>query len=252
MLAKRRPLVIAILMVLAAAQPPVIRIATDATFPPFHFLDAAKKPDGFEIALARLVLEREGFDSEVLVLPYDNLFPGLDDARHHVVAATTGITPEREKRYLFSKPYFETCQAALVRSGENEPSTLADLIGRRVGAAGAGTSARALAGLDGVEKVPLGKGEAGVPALEKGAIDALVLDEFGAVRAARASNGRLRVLAEPVALERYAFVLSRKNEELRSAIDGALEDLERDGRLVELRKKFGVERDPDWPVKIGR
>ena len=243
---------IAILMVLAAAQAPVIRVATDATFPPFHFLDDAKKPDGFEIALARLVIEREGFEPVVLVMLYDDLFPGLDNGRHDVIAATTGITPEREKRYLFSKPYFETCQAALVRSGENEPSTLADLAGRRVGAAGAGTSARALAGLAGVKKVPLGKGEAGVPALETGAIDALVLDEFGAVRAARASQGRLRVFAEPVAFERYAFVLSRKNEELRSAIDGALEDLEHDGRLEELRKKFGVERGADWPVKIGR
>jgi ABC-type amino acid transport substrate-binding protein len=243
---------IAILMMLAAAQAPVTRIATDATFPPFHFLDEAKNPDGFEIALARLVVEREGFEAKVLVLPYDDLFPGLDDGRHDVVAATTGITPEREKRYLFSKPYFETCQAALVRAGADEPETLEDLAGRRVGAAGEGTSARALAGLTGVEKVPLGKGEAGVPALEKGAIDALVLDEFGAVRAARASNGRLRVLAEPVALERYAFVLSKTNSELRDAIDGALEDLEREGRLEELRRQFGVERDAAWPVKIGR
>jgi cystine transport system substrate-binding protein len=237
---------------LGAAQTPSLRIASDATFPPFHFIDEAGQPTGFEIELARLIAEREGLVPHVLVLPYDELLPGLASGAHHLVAATTGITPEREKLYLFTRPYFETCQAALVRAGENEPKSLAELSGRRVGAAGAGTSARALAGLQGVEAVALGKGEAGVAFLEKGRIDALIVDEFGAVRTARASNGRLRVLAEPVALERYAFVLALAGGELKSALDSALEAIERKGLLEDLRKKFGVERDEDWPVKIGR
>jgi len=235
---------------LGTTQAPVLRIASDATFPPFHFIDESGEPTGFEIALAKLVAEREGFRPHVVVLPYDELLPGLAAGAHHLVAATTGITPERDTLYLFSKPYFETCQAALVRVGENEPETLAELSGRRVGAGGAGTSARALAGLQGVEAVTLGKGEAGVPFLEEGKIDALIVDEFGAVRTARASNGRLRVLAEPVALERYAFVLSLDSSDLKDAFDTAIEALEREGRLEELRKEFGVERDEDWPVKI--
>jgi ABC-type amino acid transport substrate-binding protein len=237
---------------LAAAQTPALRIASDAAFPPFHFLADAGEPTGFEIELARLVAERAGFQPEVLVLPYDDLLPGLATGAHHLVAATTGITPEREKLYLFTRPFFETCQAALVRVGESEPKTLAELSGRRVGAAGEGTSARALAGLRDVEAVPLGKGEAGVPFLEEGRIDALIVDEYGAVRTARASNGRLRVLPEPVALERYAFVLALAARDLKVSLDSALEAIEREGLLEELRRKFGVERDSDWPVRIGR
>ena len=235
---------------LGTTQAPVLRIASDATFPPFHFIADSGEPTGFEIELARLVAEREGFRPQVVVVPYDDLLPGLTTRAHHLVAATTGITPEREKLYLFTKPYFETCQAALVRVGKKEPTTLAELSGRRVGAAGAGTSARALTGLHGVEAIALGKGEAGVPFLEEGKIDALIVDEFGAVRTARASKRRLRVLAEPVALERYAFVLSLASDDLKAAFDSALEALEREGRLEELRKEFGVERDEDWPVKI--
>ena len=240
------------MILLGVLQTPSLRIATDATFPPFHFIGESKEATGFEIELVRLVVEREGFEPRVVVLPYDDLLPGLTASRHHIVAATTGITAEREKLYLFSKPYFETCQAALVRAGEDEPETLADLSGRRVGASGEGTSARALAGLEGVEAVALGKGEAGIPALEAGKVDALILDEFGAVREARASKGRLRVLEEPVALEQYAFVLSRDQADLKGAFDEALEALEREGRIAALRKEFGVERDSDWPVKIGR
>lgn len=235
---------------LAAGQGPVLRIASDATFPPFHFIDGASVATGFDIELARLLAERAGFQPLVVVLPYDDLLSGLNAGAHDLVAATTGVTPEREKVYLFTKPYFETCQAALVRVGPSEPATIAELEGRRVGAAGSGTSARALRGIAGARPVALGKGQAGVPSLEGGEIDALIVDEFGAVATARASKGRLRVLAQPVAPELYAFVLPRGRDDLKLRLDRALEELEREGGLRALRIRFGVERDETWPVQL--
>jgi ABC-type amino acid transport substrate-binding protein len=235
---------------LAAGQGPVLRIASDATFPPFHFIDAASTPTGFDIELARLLAERAGFQPLVVVRPYDDLLSGLRTGAHDLVAATTGVTPEREKLYLFTRPYYETCQAALVRVGPGEPGTTGDLKGRRVGAAGAGTSARALRGIAGAKQVPLGKGQAGVPSLEEGVIDALILDEFGAVAAARASKGRLRVLPQPVAPELYAFVLAQGRDDLKLTLDRALEKLERDGGLKALAVRFGLERDETWPVQV--
>jgi ABC-type amino acid transport substrate-binding protein len=97
--------------------------------------------------------------------------------------------------------------------------------------------------------VLLGKGQAGVPSLERKAIDALIVDEFGAVATARASKGRLRVLPQPVAPELYAFVLPRGRDDLKLKLDRALEELEREGRLRALRVRFGVERDATWPVQ---
>jgi ABC-type amino acid transport substrate-binding protein len=237
---------------LAAAPKPVLRIASDATFPPFHYLDAASAPTGFDIELARLVAERAGFEPQVLVRPYDDLLPGLTSDAHDLVAATTGVTPEREKLYLFTRPYFETCQAVLVRVGPKEPATLAELAGRRVGAAGSGTSARALRSIPGADQVSLGKGQAGVPSLEAGAIDALIVDEYGAVATARASKGRLRVLAEAAATEHYAFVLPLGREGLKRDLDRALGELEREGRVRALRVQYGVERDEGWPVEAFR
>ncbi|MGH9318847.1 MAG: ABC transporter substrate-binding protein [Vicinamibacteria bacterium] len=242
-------------LIFAAALGPqpgqVIRIASDATFPPFHYLDPASSATGFDIELARLIAERAGLDPVVMVRPYDDLLPGLASGAHDLVAATQGVTPEREKLYLFTKPYFETCQAALVRVGPNEPSTLADLAGRRVGASGSGTAARAMNGIDGATHVSLADGR-GISSLEKGAIDALIFDEYHAVQAARASHGRLRVLAKPVALESYAFVLPAGRDDLKLALDRALEELEREGGVRELRTRFGVERDEEWPVEMGR
>jgi ABC-type amino acid transport substrate-binding protein len=168
-----------------------------------------------------------------------------------MVAATTGVTPEREAVHLFTQPYFETCQAALVRVGEGEPTTVAQLAGRRVGASGTGTAFKAMRSVEHATHVTLGKGQAGIPALGERSIDALIFDEFDAVDAARKSGGVLQVLREPIALERYAFVLPKDRIDWKRALDRALDELEQVGTVEELRARFGIARGEAWPIDLG-
>ncbi len=227
---------------------PILEIVSDATFPPFHFIDDAGAATGFDIELARRVAERAGLQPKVEVRPYDALLTGLPEGAHDLVAATTGVTPERAKDYLFTDTYFETCQAALVRVGDGEPTSLAQLEGRRVGASGDGTAARAMRTIVGAEHVALD--EEGVAPLLDGVVDAIIVDEFDAVAMARASEGRLRVLSEPVALERYGFVLAQGRDVLKSDLDRALAALTDEGEVAALQERFGVARDPEWPVRL--
>jgi ABC-type amino acid transport substrate-binding protein len=245
------PSLLAVLLLTACtaeAERPPLRIASDATFAPFHLLDADGMPTGFDIELARAVAIEAGFEPEVVVLAYHELFSGLKARTHDVVAATTGITAERQQQYLFSDPYFETCQVAVVRTGADEPQNLADLRGTRIGAGGAGTSFKAMLGIDG-EHVRLEDGE-GQAALAERRIDAWMVDEFDGVAAARASQGSLRVLAEPVALERYGLVLPRDRTDLKVRLDKALQALRERGAVAALQARFGVERGADWPVAL--
>jgi len=234
-------------------------IATDATFAPFHYIDERGDVVGFDVELARQLAERAGYEARVTVVSYERLFEELLAGSQDVIAATTGVTPERQLKYLFTAPYYDTCQAALVRTGVGEPQSLADLTGRRVGAAGAGTSVLALDSLVGSELVLLGAAEASesviqedgsVPVLENGTIDALIVDEMDAVEAARVSNSRLRVLSEPVALERYALVLAPGRDELKRKLDLALVELREDGTLERLVHEYGLDRGDDWPIDL--
>lgn len=224
-----------------------VRIASDATFAPFHYIDEAGNPAGFDIALARAALADAGIETAVVVLPYADLFTGLTLHEHDLVAATTGITPARQKMYLFSDPYFQTCQVAVVRDGPNEPTSLPGLDGRKVGAAGAGTSMAALQSMVGSVHITLDDGQ-GVTALETGIVDAWIVDEFDGVAVARASSGRLRVLSEPVSLESYGFVFEQSRQELRDRVNRSLKRLAADGTVRRLRIDFGLDRQADWPV----
>jgi polar amino acid transport system substrate-binding protein len=240
---------------------PELLIATDATFAPFHYINSRGEITGFDIELVRRLAEHAGYVPRVTVVPYERLFTELLAGRHDVVAATTGVTPERAQKYLFSAPYYDTCQAALVRVGAGEPQNLAGLVGRRVGAAGAGTSVRALDLLSGSVAVLLSDAEAtesviqldgSVPVLENGTIDALIVDEMDAVEAARVSGGRLRVLSEPVALEQYALVLAPGQDVLKRRLDLALSELREDGTIKQLEREFGLSRGDDWPIEFPR
>jgi cystine transport system substrate-binding protein len=246
----KKLLIVLVLSVLAGctmeSPGPVLRIASDATFAPFHLVDESGNPTGFDIELARAVATQAGFSTEVVVLPYDDLFSGLVAKTHDVVAATTGITPKREQLYLFTQAYFETCQVAVVRAGPGEPMNLTDLRGKRVGAGGAGTSFKAMQSID-AEHISLDGGQ-GVPSLEADIIDAWIVDEFDGIAAARESGGRLGVLPEPVALEYYGFVLAHDRPDLKAKLDQGLAELEKNGELARLRAEFGIERGPDWPV----
>ncbi|MGI9206300.1 MAG: substrate-binding periplasmic protein [Woeseiaceae bacterium] len=248
---KTRPIPTLCLMLMTACgvetTPPELRIATDATFAPFHQIDDSGRATGFDVELARAVAIHAGYEPAVVVLSYADLFAGLTTGTHDLVAATTGITTERQKTYLFSVPYFTTCQVAVVRRGSSEPQTVADLAGKRIGASGTGTSFLAMQLIDGVH-VSLNDGE-GVSSLLNDSIDAWIVDEFDAVGAARESDGRLKVLAAGIANENYGFVLALGQSEIQSRINGSLAVLEAEGVVADLQARFGVERAPGWPVQ---
>ena len=239
----------------------IITVATDATFPPFHYIEGGGAVTGFDVELAGELVRRSGFEPRVTVVPYEELFGGLLAGDYDLIAATTGITEDRQRSYLFTNPYFDTCQVALVRTGEGEPESLADLAGLKVGAAGAGTSVAALSALPQAVPVLLSEREAtedtimedgSVPVLASREIDALVVDELDAVDAARASNGYLRVLAEPVALEQYGFVMAPGSAELKRALDDALAGIRADGTYDRLLDRYELRRGEDWPVELPR
>ena len=234
---------------------PTLLIATDAAFAPFHYLDEAGNPTGHDIELARQVAIRAGYEPQfVVVSPYRDLFTGLVAGDFDMIAATTGITPKRQEIYLYSEPYFTTCQAAIVRRGDDEPKSLSNLRNKPI-AAPAGTSSVAAANTLQPQTIQQVAGSAeGLAALLTQvdgdyAATAYICDEFEAVKLAN-ENERLTVLPEPVLLERYGFVMRLEDVALKKQIDKALQALAIERITYKLRSHFGLERPKDWPIKF--
>ena len=184
---------------------------SDLDNPPFAEVGADGVPRGRDVEMMKdiaRILERP---LEWRRLPFDQLLPAAARGEAEVVCATLGVTPERERQVAFSRPYFVTSIAVVVRSGEGEPRRLGDLSGRRVAAAAGTTSERALRQRL-PDCTPVLENEAQLSAAERllaGEVDALVMDAPNAEALVREGAGRMQRLDESLAVESYALALPR-------------------------------------------
>ncbi len=204
---------------------PFLLVASDLDNPPFAYLDAGGEPSGRDVEMMRALAQRLGQPLEWKRLPFEELLPAAERGEVDVVCATLGITPERAERVLFTRPYFETSIAVLVRSGPGEPATLAALAGRRVAASAGTTSERAvLSRLPDCVSVLENKG--GLDAAQRltsREVDAVAMDAPAADRIVRESGGAVTRLPEDLAEERYALALPKDRVALRARLDQLLE-----------------------------
>ena len=90
------------------------------------------EPFGFEYELLHRFAQQQGMRLEI-VIPDDNnsLIPWLNEGRGDVVAAMLSITPGRERRAAFTRPYFHDQEVVVTRSGD-DLKDIQDLTGRTV------------------------------------------------------------------------------------------------------------------------
>ncbi|MEH3147473.1 MAG: transporter substrate-binding domain-containing protein [Methylobacterium frigidaeris] len=136
---RRRAVVAAVLCAVlaspAAADPVAVRIATEGGHPPFNYVEDGQ-PAGFEVDLARAACEAAGLSCTIVLHQWDGIIRGLEAGEYDAIMASMAITPKREARIAFTRPYYRIPVAALVRR-EAPPIGLgpADLAGRTVGVA---------------------------------------------------------------------------------------------------------------------
>src|SRR6218665_762268 len=95
-----------LLPALAAAQTiSVIRVATDATFPPFEFFKNGKRT-GFDIELIELLAKNMGKKVEWTDIDFKGLIPGLVSRRFDLASSAISITEQRRRVANFTDPSY--------------------------------------------------------------------------------------------------------------------------------------------------
>lgn len=217
-------------------------VACDFDNPPFAFVAADGALVGRDVEMMERVAQEIGLALEWRKLPFDELLDAVAGDEVDAACATLGITEERERVVAFSAPYYETRIACLVRSGEGEPTTLADLDGLKV-AAGRGTTSEAALTSVLPRAIAVVAAKAPKPTRERlrlKEIDAAVMDGPDADDLAAAHPDVFRVIDKPLAVERYAIALTRTNGALKEKVDAALERLRTTGWLDALDGRWGL------------
>ncbi len=199
--------------------------------------------EGFESALIYEVADRLGYAADDVVwetVTFEQIIsPAVKP--FDVAAYQTSITDERKQAVDFSSPYLTTRQGVIVM--EDGPyagaTTLAELDGARIGVTAAQTSltlAEAAWGED-ADISPYSAAGDGMQALQSGTIDAMVMDVDQGVAASTEyfpDSVVIGTLPDEGVVEQYGLVLDLGSE-LTGCVSQAVDDLEADGTLAELR-----------------
>jgi len=108
----------------------LIRIGTEATYPPFEYRNDKNEVVGYEIEIATAIGEHLGKRVEIVDMAFDGLIAALLTGKIDMVAAGMINTEERRKKVDFSDVYFEIEDVVVVRSDDDSIKSLDDLAGK--------------------------------------------------------------------------------------------------------------------------
>lgn len=235
----------------------VMKVGTETAFAPFDFIDAGTHA-GMNIDVFDAIGQALGVKIEWVTLPWDGVLPGLESGKFDMVAGPATITNARMERYRWTVPIAEATVALLKKAGDDSLTKPADIAGKAVGSGKATAQLAQLQDfakslpepIEAKEYVSFNEAYADLAA---GRIVAVANSFPNIAYVAQQRPDTFAVVEPPFGAKTYFGFPGRKDADyktLMDAIDAAILDMKKDGRLAEFQKKwFGVTFDtPDAPL----
>ncbi|MCR5401853.1 MAG: transporter substrate-binding domain-containing protein [Treponema sp.] len=92
----------------------VIRMGTNAAFPPFEYVEGSEVV-GFDATMSRLIARDYGKKLNIIDMSFDGLIAALQAGSIDFIAAGMTATDERRQNVDFSEPYYKTNQVIVIR-----------------------------------------------------------------------------------------------------------------------------------------
>lgn len=227
----------------------VLVMATNASFPPYEFVDDNGAFAGIDVEIAGLIAEKLGLKLEIQDVEFGSIIGGVQSGKFDMGMAGMTVTDERKESVNFTDTYATGVQSIIVKEGSdiasfddffNEDGTVKDImIGVQQDTTGdIYCSDTVENGGVGEEHVTQFKtGNDAVQALVAGKVDAVIIDNEPA-KSYVAVNQGLTILETAYTNEDYAICVSKNNTALLEAVDEALASLKAEGKVDEIIGKY--------------
>ena len=218
-----------------------IRVATDATWPPFEYIsEETKEIEGFDIDLFKAIAEKAGLEVEFVNVAWDPLLAGIAQCQYDVAISAMTITEDRKKEMLFSDPYFQAGQLVTVRKDNTDISSKDDLGGKVAGAQIGTTGSFEVEKIDGATLKTYDDIGLAFQDLINGQIDAVVADNPLALAYAGKNPDKLKIAGEVFTTEDYGIAVCKTKADLLAKINSGLKAVKEEGLIDELIQKWLV------------
>ena len=216
----------------------LVGVKTD--FPPFGYLDAAGKPAGFDVDvaryLARALFEEEGRLEPVPVTSGSRI-PFLYSDWIDMIVATMTVAEDRKRVLDFSDPYFSSASLLLVPAGSRIRG-IEDLGGKTVAVLEGSVQEKDLEQVaPGAKRVAFKNVDEAVAALRGKKVDALCQDDV-LVAALERANRDLKAAGKPILPRPYAIAVRKGDADTLRWVNDKLSAMKKDGTYDRLKEKY--------------
>ena len=214
-------------------------VGTEATYPPYEYLDDNAQMAGCDIWLAQKIADALGVELEMRDMSFDGIIPAVISGQIDMGLAAFTVTPERAEVIDFSNQYELSNQLLIVKAGNAEAySTKESLAGLRVGAQlGTIQSQLVERALPDSELFELPTyPELGLETVN-GNIAGFVVDQAVGEAMVASGDGSLEVSAFAFTAEEASFgkaaVLQKGSDDLLAAVNAVIDQVVADGSYME-------------------
>ncbi len=222
-----------------------IVIGSDTTYPPMEYIDEeTMEIVGFDVNMMNEIASLININIEFQTFPnFDAIFAALANKEFDIVVSSVSVTEERKKIIDFSEPYLSIGQVITVQNENTTITSAEDLpVAELVGVQG-GTTGEEAAKKAGVPEENIKRYDTidlAFQDLAIGAVDAVIADGPPSARYT-AQIDSIKVIGEPFTTENYAIALQQGDEELKTAINAALEEMKTNGTLQALMQEWNLQ-----------
>lgn len=220
-----------------------LHMATNAAFPPYEMTDDNGGFEGIDVEIATAIADKLGLELVVDDMDFSSVINAVQGGKADIAMAGLTVNEERKQNVDFTASYATGVQVVIVPE-DSDITTVDDLsndkmIGTQEATTGyiycSDTPENGGYGEDHV--VAYTNGATAIQALLGGKVDAVVIDNEPA-KAFVAANPTLKILDTEYVTEEYAIGISKENNALLDAVNGALEDLIADGTVQSIVDKY--------------
>ena len=212
-------------------------MGTNATFPPYEFVDDNGEVAGIDAEIAKAIADKLGMTLEIKDMEFDSLIPAVQGGSIDIVLAGMTVNEERKESVNFTDSYATGTQVIIVKE-DSAIASVDDLEGKTIGVQ-SGTTGDAYCtddyGQDHVKQ--FSSGALAVAALVNGQVDCVVIDNEPAKNFVAANTG-LKILGTEYVTENYAAAIAKTNTDLLDKVNGASAELKADGTIDGIIAKY--------------
>lgn len=223
----------------SSSDAPVLKVATTGVSFPGSYKDDDGNLTGFDVEVIKAVADKIGYDVDFTTTSFDGLFGLLTSHKVDVIASSIAITDERKKTYDFSTPY-ATFQYGIVTKSDSDLTSVDDLDNATIAATVGSNQINVLKNFNSTIQIKTyDDREAALSAVTNGQVDgysnaktilSAIIDQKGL---------DLKILDGEIEKENIAIAFNKgEDEELQEKVNGALAELQKNGTIAELSKKF--------------